>query len=444
MANFFGKSRMDRLNEAQIEAVQLLKNIFPRISHDAITSKVLTSPQPDVNAIIDAILAEPSTSSRDAAGPSWADSEQPPVKKAKVEPEGGEEDSKTRVDDISRELQALLPDVDPSFLARKAAELASHPPQALNDFILSCLEDPKSLPGKPKVPAQVGLLGLEIKPVVQLSVEEIIDKFKPDPRTYFYDVTTMTSYKHEDNALEYLKHKFPRHSVNDIRRCLRKSKGHYVPALKELTSLPPTLKVKRNHRPIPDALCEESFLLELNFAEKEAEVVHIIESEKQKRLSALQEGAVFECQCCFEEVLLLDAFECEEVFFPKKMKIFLEFMAFFHPGTHVLQGLCGAWSRSTNGRQQSPHHMSGTMPGQVFHGSFGESLEPSRFFGISSKASDGRNQVCWHRGIGVLPRVQLLHHHCQCRGAGFFLPQPQLLEANLPIVQRKISHSPEM
>jgi TRIAD3 protein (E3 ubiquitin-protein ligase RNF216) len=302
------------LNDQQRHVLEWLKNIFPGRTHEFLYQKVAHQVAPELNTIIDVVLASSPTSTGGGL-PSQPkrprlDPDSPVASTSKVADD--EEEKERLVKITSDRFEDILPNVDPSFLHDKAKIFVNKSPNEVDAFILECLEDSTTLP-KREVYEKRLKQEEELQRFSSMKPKDMLEMYNGNPVSHFYNVTDTMSPTYTRNTLEFLKKELPKHMLALIRRVLATKNGHYLPTLRELKEKPGTRKHRRGiHEYDVGPPHDSRFLQEMIFGTKEKELVQYQADETLKRQAAVVEKAFFTCDCCFDdEILILDVLECD-------------------------------------------------------------------------------------------------------------------------------------
>jgi hypothetical protein len=210
-------------------------------------------------------------------------------------------------------LLSFFPHVDPSYLEKTAQEIKGCQTK-LQEFITNNIGSP-SLPNRKEYDAKMAKKSA-IDIVKNMTVPDFLREFD-NPEQSFNDITSTVSDAYKKNCVTYLTAKFSYLPKRTMPKVLKENNHRLLPCVKKLNNIKSTKR--KNAKPQDCHLTMET--LDLGFFKdyiymklepRIQEVVRQNEDVKQQRIEqARADGALFECQCCFdEESLLIEVCMC--------------------------------------------------------------------------------------------------------------------------------------
>ncbi|XP_043481909.1 uncharacterized protein LOC122510997 [Leptopilina heterotoma] len=207
-------------------------------------------------------------------------------------------------------LLGIFPEADPEYL-RKFVDDNYKNPDSLKSFIQQNLERPE-YPTRAQYLEKIKI-NQQIKDyTTNFKIEKFLQIF-PNPVEHFENPARNCTYKPIAN--EFLKEIFRKHKVATISQIYRRRNHHLSLAANDLRSLCADMKGKRSNYEMPTQ--DIPLLQEMAYIRHKTEIVAYIENIKKKEMEDFiklkEQGALLECQCCFnEECLPKKCVTCED------------------------------------------------------------------------------------------------------------------------------------
>jgi len=223
------------------------------------------------------------------------------------EPIAGPSQKKAK-DDILTTLVSLFPHVDPSYLEKRAEEMNGCQIK-LQQFIDQNVGS-NDLPNRKNYDAKMAKKSA-IDKVKNMKVSDFLREFD-NPEETFYENTSAVSDSYKTACIAYVNAKFSYLAPRTITKAMVENKHHLLPTVKRLKSV----KSSKRKNAVPKDTHFSMDTLDLGFFKdyiymklepRIREAVRENEEIRKRQIEvARKNGALFECQCCFDDECLLE------------------------------------------------------------------------------------------------------------------------------------------